>query len=368
MTASLAQLLLPIAAAPIGIETDDIGGGWIMPPDASTFASSIDGIFMFIFWLSVFFFVLIVGLMTLFAVKYRRKSPDQKAESQLTHHTPLELTWTIIPLILSVGIFWVGLEGYVEMREPPANSYEVNVTGQKWNWTFEHRNGATSTKVLRVPAGQPVKLIMTSTDVLHSFFIPSFRVKQDVVPGRYSHLWFEAPEPGVYQIFCTEYCGTKHSQMVASVEVMEPEAFAIQIEKDANRFDGLAENKYEAAALTWIYPRCSSCHSLEQGVRMTGPSFWEVHEAWGTTDGGRPIVDENYIRTSILVPNDHVLESYVAGQMPSFQGQLKETELAAMIRFLKNLDEVISTDGKPTIDLSILDQEDEPAEDEPAEG
>jgi len=335
-----------VLLAQSGQSTDDLGGTFWMPPQASTVANHVDWIFYAIYWLSVFFFVLIVALMIWFAWKYRR-SQAKTDHSAPSHHTPLEVTWTIIPLLLAIGIFYIGLDGYVELVQPPANAYEVNVTGQKWNWTFEHRNGATSTETLVVPANTPVKLTMTSTDVLHSLFIPAFRVKQDVVPGRYSYLWFEATEPGVYQLLCTEYCGTQHSQMAAFVEVLPEEDFWPRIEQDAQWLDDFTDEQLHLAGLR-LHARCASCHSLEADRRMTGPSFWEAHDQWGEERSGMPgvIVDDNYIRESILVPQAHIVETYSAA-MPSFQGQLKEREVRALVEFIKRLDEVVDRTGAP---------------------
>ena len=220
----LTSILGSVATAAPVIRTDDLkDNSFWLPNQASTVAESVDGIFDFIMWLNVIFFVLIVALMVWFTIKYRRPA-GEKAQKAPSHHTPLELTWTIIPMIIVVVLFWVGMKAYADLQEPPKNAYEVHVTGAKWNWTFKHPAGAQESNYeFHVPVNRPVKLIMQSKDVLHSLFIPAFRVKQDVVPGRTTHLWFTATEPGSYQLFCTEYCGKDHSVMPAIVHVMPEE-------------------------------------------------------------------------------------------------------------------------------------------------
>jgi len=324
-----------------------VGGGFWMPRQASTAADVVDNIFFFILWISVFFFILIVALMVLFVIKYRRREGHESAKAA-THNTALELTWTIIPLILVIIIFYVGLRGYVGMIQEPRNAYEVWVTGQRWSWTFEHTNGAVQTNVLTVPAGRPVKLKMTSTDVIHSFYIPDFRKKQDVVPGRYTYLWFEAPEPGQYQLFCAEYCGTQHSQMAGIIEVTPEEEFEDVIAQKANWIDDYADADLARAGLR-LYARCQSCHTLD-GSPLQGPSFRETNRLWGQkrifADGSEAAVDENYVRNSILNPGAQIVMNY-SNVMPTFQGQLKEREIRALIEFVRKLDEVVDESGSP---------------------
>jgi cytochrome c oxidase subunit 2 len=323
----------------------DTGGGFWMPPQASTVAGRLDAVFYLIYWICVFFFVLIVGIMIVFLIKYRRRE-GRSAEVTATHNTPLELTWTIIPLILVVAIFYVGLDGYVDMIQAPQNSYEVNVTGKQWSWLFEHRNGATDDQVLKVPAGRPVRLVMTSDDVLHAFFVPAFRVKQDLVPGRYTYIWFQADEPGRHQIFCAEYCGDDHSQMVAFVEVLPPDEFERQIAEDARWLDSYTDEQLYKAGYR-LFSRCASCHTLD-GSRGIGPSWRETHDMWGQErvlkGGGSVTIDENYIRESILNPGAEIVEPY-PNQMASFAGQLREREITAIIEFIKRLDEVVDEQG-----------------------
>lgn len=325
-----------------------------MPPQSSSLADEVDWIFYFIYWLSVFFFVLIVGLMVWFVMKYRRRQ-GQESQPSPTHHTVLELTWTIIPLILVIVIFYIGLKGYVQLRTVPQEPYEVMVTGQSWSWTFDHPNGATEAGTLTVPLGRPVKLTITSTDVLHSVFIPAFRVKQDAVPGRYTSLWFTPTQQGMFDLLCAEYCGTEHSTMNALVRVMPQEAFDVEIEKLARWIDDPAysgENLF-LAGMRLYSGRCNSCH-LVSDERYTGPSFWETFDNWGKQrqldDGTTVLVDENYIRSSILYPDQHIVATY-APQMQSFQGQLNEKEIQALIQLIKQLDKVVDRQGNMQVEL-----------------
>jgi cytochrome c oxidase subunit 2 len=341
-------LLGTISSMLATVPRGDVGGGFWMPPESSTISNPIDAIFFMIYWICVFFFVLIVVLMVIFVVRYRRRTGEAPPPS-LAHHTPLELTWTIIPLILVIAIFIVGLKGYVNLAEAPQDSYEVYVTAQKWSWTFQHRNGATETDVLTIPAGRPVKLIMTSEDVLHAVFIPSFRVKQDVVPGRYTYLWFQtASEDRVdYQLFCAEYCGTEHSQMGALVRAFPTGGpFEAEMEKLANVIDEYSDEDLWKYFRDKLFGRCISCHNLS-GPRKIGPSFSETAELWGKErrfrDGTSAIVDENYIRSSLLNPAGQVVEG-LTPQMPAFSS-LKPREILSVIEFIKHHDQAVDENG-----------------------
>ncbi len=319
-----------------------------MPPQASTVAPMVDHIYDIITWISIFFFVAIVAVMVYFVIKYRRTSHVANTEGP-THNTPLEVTWTIIPLILVIGIFYIGLKGYVHMTTPPENAYEIQVTAQRWFWTFNYPNGASETDVLHVPVGRPVKLIMRSDDVIHSLFIPAFRVKQDVVPGRRTMLWFEATHEGDYDLFCTEYCGQQHSQMVGRVMVYDPDEFEVIIAEAARWIDEVPDERLHLAG-TQFFNQCASCHSLD-GSKLIAPSFKETHELFthgGTrtlTDGSTVTVDEDYIRNSILHPQDDIVSGYPSSMPPGIGKQLGERKVDAMVRFIMRLDET-APDGQ----------------------
>ena len=339
----------------------DNGTFWL-PRSASTVAEEVDLTFAVINWICYFFFAIIVGSMVIFCVKYRRKSPDMVTQGP-THNTVLELTWTIIPLLLVVVIFTVGMRGYLNLLEAPEGCYEVQVTGQKWSWTFNHPEyGASQVAELTVPVGKPVRLLMTSNDVLHSVWIPDFRVKMDVVPGRYTSLWFEATKVGDYQLNCTEYCGKDHSKMLATVHVVPAETFHTIMVKLASEYEDMSVGELPAYAINRLYNRCVSCHSLD-GSKSTGPSFkglWDrvskgqvkftngdvLSSLLGdATEYGEP---ENYIRESILNPQKHIVRGYL-GSMPTFQGQLKDKQITAVIEMFKHLGELTDADGNITV-------------------
>ncbi len=333
-----------------------------LPKQASTVAQSVDLTFNVITWICYCFFFGIVTVLIIFMVKYRRKGHEVVAQGP-THNTPLEITWTIIPMILVVIIFTVGMRGYLNLREAPEGCYEVQVTGQKWSWTFDHpKYGATQVAELTVPVGKPVRLLITSNDVLHSIWIPDFRVKMDAVPGRYTSLWFEALEVGDYNLNCTEYCGKDHSKMFAMVHVIPEEDFEPTMIKLASEYEDMSIGQLPAYAINRLYNRCQSCHSLD-GTSGTGPSFkglWDRVKSGDitftsgvklsnllgdNTEYGEP---ENYIRTSLVNPQGHIVRGYL-GSMPSFQGQLKEKQITAIIEMFKHLNEVTDEAGNITV-------------------
>jgi cytochrome c oxidase subunit 2 len=344
------QTAAPVADA--NAATEMRGPTFWMPEQASVDAPKIDWIFSAINALCYFFFVVIVGLLFYFAWKYRRRGHEQ-AEGDVTHNTPLELTWTIIPLILVIAIFYVGMEGYLNLRTPPIGAYEVNVTAQQWSWNFSHRNGCSEANVLRVPLGRPVRLLMRSEDVLHALFIPVFRVKQDIVPGRITDLWFTATRAGDFDLYCAEYCGKDHSQMLARVIVYPTEAeFEAALAECADWAKNTADADLAEAAFKRIYPRCVSCHSLD-GKDGTGPTWrglWaKLEKGQEVFTDGSSLADhmgpgkqygtpEDYIRDSIINPARHIVARFT-NAMPTFKGQLKEREIDAITEFIKHLDE-----------------------------
>lgn len=323
---------------------------WAMPTQASTFAESTDNLYYFIVALDVFFFVLLMGVMGWFMWKYRRRSKDQKTSS-ITHNGKVEFLWSAIPAVLLVIIFVWGEIDFVKQALPPTDAVDVRVTGRKWYWTVEYPDypGVTLTSnveesqlTLLVPKGLPVRLTMTSEDVIHSFFIPAFRIKRDTLPGRYTTLWFEATKVGEFNVFCTEYCGDLHSQMGGVVRVVEPDQF----ENILLEMGKLEQNEGETLEQFGgrIYSRrgCNACHSLD-GLAGTGPTWKGLcgsdHKF---TDGSSLTVDcdsaegKNYIKQSILEPNAKIVAGF-AGGMPSFQGQLEDKHIDALIAYMKTL-------------------------------
>ena len=360
-----------LATAKLGEATS--GGGFWMPENASTAAQGVDDVFNFINNINYFFFGVIVLVLIWFAIRYRSKPSEHTvfASDAPTHNTPLELTWTVVPLLVVGVLFWIGMDGYLHLVDPPDNAYPVQVTAQKWSWTFQHPEyGVTESGELTVPLDRPVRLLMTSPDVLHSLFVPAFRVKQDVVPGRYTSLWFEATRPGQYRLYCTEYCGKDHSKMLAVVNVLPEDEFQERLGKLAREYEDIADKDLPAYALTRLYNRCASCHSLD-GKSGTGPSFkglWE-RTLKGTTvftdgstlkdkmgPGGEFEVPENYIRDSILNPQHYIVQNYV-GAMPTFKGQLKQRQIDALVLMFKNFDKLVDDRGNP-IEQPTVDQTD----------
>ena len=307
-------------------------GSW-MPVAASTGAPAVDRLFQFILWLSVFFFVLVVGLMVLFVVRYRRRAGRTVPEASPSHNTALELTWTIIPLILVIVIFAWGFKVFMDMSTPPGNAYEVLVTGQKWKWLFTYPNGHVDEN-LHVPVDTPVRLVMTSEDVIHSFYVPAFRMKKDVVPGRYSKAWFRATRVGEFQVYCAEYCGTSHSDMLSTVVVHEPGGFERWLEQAADFLNQLPPA--EAGAKLVAQRGCAQCHSVD-GRGGIGPTLQGVfgHEQQ-LVSGQLVTADEDYIRESILEPQAKVVAGYQP-VMPTYKGRLKDAEITAIIEYLKVL-------------------------------
>jgi len=301
---------------------------------ASTIATKVDSAFLFILWICVFMLALITFLMVYFVIKYRRdKNPTP---TNIEGNFLLEVAWTVIPTILVMAMFYYGWIGYQEMENVPEDAMAVKVTGQMWSWSFEYDNGKTSNE-LAVPLGKPVKLNLYSRDVLHSFYVPAFRVKKDVVPGVKNFLWFTADEEGTYDIFCTEYCGVRHSSMLAKVVVMAEEKFDAWLTGE-----GVSdhEKKEPAGRELMEVKGCLGCHSLD-GSRIVGPSFKGIfgRTAQVVTDGKEReiVVDEDYLRRSILKPNADVVAGY-PGIMPSQEGLLTDSEFDAIIQYLKTLE------------------------------
>jgi cytochrome c oxidase subunit II len=317
-------------------------GSFWLPPRNSTTAAGTDWMFYLIYWISLFFFVLIVGLMVYFAIRYRRRPGRLEAEAAPHHSTILEIVWTVIPIGLVILIFWGGFTAFLNLTTPPSNSFDIYVTGQKWKWLFTYPNGYVAEE-LHVPLDSPVRLVMTSEDIIHSFYIPDFRVKKDVVPGRYSNLWFEATKTGEFNIFCAEYCGTGHSDMITKVIVHDPADFAKWLEQAASFVDTMPP----ADAGEYLFKKygCNQCHSTD-GTANTGPTFLNGFGGEHLmNDGTTVVMDENYIQESVLNPQAKIRDGF-QGVMPTFQGKIKEEEIRYIIAFLKSLSDKVSQQEK----------------------
>jgi cytochrome c oxidase subunit 2 len=314
---------------------EDGGGGFFMPPQASTVAEQIDSDYFMIQNWSLFFTVLIFFVMFYFAWKFHR-SRHPKAVRTATHNTALELLWSVPPGFVLIYMFWRGFVGYLDLREPPQDAEQIQVSGMKWNWTFTYANGASSGE-LHIPVDRPTKLTMTSSDVIHSFFVPAFRTKMDVVPGRYTTTWFTPTRTGRFTALCTEYCGTKHSNMLSPVFVHTEEEYQAKLDELANWLRDFQGTPAEAGARVFRDRGCTACHSID-GSKLIGPSLKGVfgHQV-KLADGRTVLADENYVVESIENPNAAVVEGYPAGQMPSFKGQISPEYMTALIAYIKSL-------------------------------
>lgn len=308
----------------------------LLPEQASTFALQVDLLSLFLVVVSAFFTVLVVGLLIFFSVKYRRRS-EADCPPQTVANLLLEMTWIIVPLAISFVMFIWGAAIFFKMSSPPKEAMDVYVTGKQWMWKIQHINGHREINELHVPVGKPVRLTMTSEDVLHSFYIPAFRIKADVIPGSYSKLWFEATKPGKYHLFCAEYCGTKHSGMIGSVIVME------QSEYDAWLTNSKDSSLAEAGQKLFKTLGCVSCHNPDSAVR--GPNLEGIYGRQVRLQEGNTITaDERYLRESLLTPNAKVTEGF-APNMPTYQGLVTEEQILQLISYMKTLTPVVSSNS-----------------------
>jgi len=299
------------------------------PQQASTFAGRVDLLYAFLIAISVFFSVLIFALLAFFAVKYRRRGSDEWP-GRVQEPLALELAWTLIPLGIVVVIFVWSTQLYISMNRPPAQAMDVYVVGKRWMWKVQHLTGHREINELHVPLGMPVKLHLTSEDVIHSFFVPAFRIKKDAVPGRYQTAWFEATRPGRYHLFCAEYCGTKHSGMIGSVVVMEPAEFQSWLSGGAAGASLAASGQKLFAELA-----CVTCHRPDatgRGPILDGLFGKTVKLANGET----ATADEAYIRESIVTPSAKVVAGYQP-VMPTYQGLVSEESLMQLVAYIQTL-------------------------------
>lgn len=303
-----------------------------LPAARSTQAGEVDMLFHAVNTMSVVLFILICGAAGYFVWKYRRRPGDEKTLSTPTFHSPaVEIFWSVGPLLVCIGLFHFSTRQYMESRVAPSDAIPVKVRARKWAWEFEYANGLVS-ESLHVPVNKPVKLTMQTADVIHSFFVPDFRVKQDVVPGRYSTLWFQATHIGEDQIFCTEYCGLSHSDMLAKVIVQSDEEFQKFLDYDP----WAGKEPVEIGKELFEKKACGTCHTLDGTPKANGgPSLKGLFgKTESFNDGSSATVDEAYLRESILVPSAKVVKGFQP-IMPPFQGSLKDNEVQGLIEFIK---------------------------------
>ncbi len=301
----------------------------MLPEVASTLASRVDALYLFLVGLTAFFTLLIFTLFVVFMVKYRRQDPNSIG-ARIHGGMILEITWSVIPLLIVLGIFVWSAQLFFALARPPAETMNIYAVGKQWMWKFQHMDGQREINRLHVPVGRPIKLLMTSEDVIHDLFFPAFRVKADVIPGRYTNIWFEATKVGTYHMFCAEYCGTQHSAMIGEIEVMEQDDYQAWL-------SGSAQEGSLASAGGKLFQdlACNTCHRPDAQGR--GPVLQNL---FGKTvelqSGERVVVDEAYIRESILRPGARITAGFQP-TMPSFQGLVNEEGLLELIEYVKSL-------------------------------
>jgi cytochrome c oxidase subunit II len=299
------------------------------PDQASTYASTIDAIYGTLIALSTLFSVGVFAAIVYFAVRYRRGSLADRS-NPVEGSVVLELAWTVIPLILALGMFTWAASAYFELAHPPENSMDIYATGRQWMWKVQHPTGQREINQLHIPVGQPVRVVLTSQDVLHSFYIPEFRVKQDAVPGMWTQLWFEATKPGEYRLFCAEYCGTEHSRMIGTVFAMNPEDYQNWL-----RTSTVQESMAQTGARLFQQYGCTGCHAGNAAVRA--PLLNGIYNRPRPLMSGETVIaNDMYIHDSILQPRKHVVGGYDP-IMPSFAGQIPEEELMQIVYYIKSL-------------------------------
>ncbi|MES2503484.1 MAG: cytochrome c oxidase subunit II [Myxococcota bacterium] len=308
-----------------------------MPEPASAYAGEFDSLFFFLMWTGLGLFLLVIVPMFWFMAKYRRKNENQKALTQKDHNHLAETLWTFLPMIYLAVCFVWGFLGFLNVYSIPANAKELRVIGQKWNWTIQYPEEGISVSgqgaVVGVPIDTNIRLTMSSQDVIHSFFLPNFRIKQDVLPGRYSTLWFRADKEGEFPILCTEYCGDYHSNMLAKLKVMSKDNYKAWVENLKNANNSLAPK--DLGAKLYQSKACVTCHTTDGAPRI-GPTFKGLYGS--TTElanGSKMKVDDTFIKEHILTPTKTPIKGYPP-VMPAFQGQLSEVEINGLIEFIKS--------------------------------
>jgi cytochrome c oxidase subunit 2 len=303
----------------------------LFPDSASAHSQQVDALYIIWALISIFFTILIAGLIVYFMSRYRRRHAEEVGQRERSA-VLLEILWSVVPLAIMLVMFAWGTRVFFELYRPPADAIEYTAIGKQWMWKIQHPEGQREINTLHMPVGQSIRMRLASEDVLHSFYIPAFRVKQDAVPGRYTSLWFKATKPGVYHLFCAEYCGTEHSRMIGSIIVMEPRDYESWLAGGTAGKSMVASGSDLFTSLA-----CVTCHRASPGVTQRGPKLEGVY---GTpvklADGRTVTADDNYIRESILNPAAKVVAGYDP-VMPTFQGQITEEQLTELIAYVRSL-------------------------------
>ena len=300
----------------------------LWPERASSFANNVDALYIFLILVTGFFTLVVFALVAFFAIKYRQKV-DRQA-TQIEGSYALEATWTLIPFGLFMIMFVWGAAVYMQESQPPRNAMEIFVVGKQWMWKLQHPEGVREINTLHVPVGRDVRLTMISQDVIHSFYVPAFRIKQDVIPGRYTTLWFRAVKTGHYHLFCAEYCGTLHSGMIGEVVVMEPSDYAAWLATGPSEGSMSAGGEKVFSELG-----CATCHRGDTQGR--GPDLAGLYGKQVMLDNGSTVTaDDNYIRESILNPGAKIVQGY-RPIMPTYSGIVNEDKLLSLVAYMKSL-------------------------------
>ena len=315
----------------------------LFPESASTTAPPVDQLYLFLVAFSAAMTVFVAVLVIYFAVKYRRSNRGVDRAQKPTHALT-EVVWICMSLPILIFIFVWGAKVAFYLLRPPENAMQITVVPNQWMWKFQHANGRREIDTLHIPVGQPVKLTMVSQDVIHSFFVPAFRIKRDVLPGRYTDVWFEANKPGEYRLYCAEYCGTNHSRMVGKIVAMTPGDFAAWMSGAA----GGDEPPHVTGAKLFEQFQCASCHRAAGEAQPRGPSLEQIYMKPQPMASGEAVVaDDAYLRESILDPTAKIVAGYQP-IMPTYQGQISEEGVMQLIAYIKSLSEPI--DAIPAVE------------------
>jgi cytochrome c oxidase subunit 2 len=304
-----------------------------LPPKASTAAPHVDGVFNAVLGVTIFFCAVIFLGILVFSIKYRHR-PGREMGASAGHSTALELTWTIIPTIIVLVLFYYGFRGFVDETVVPPNAYEISVDSYMWGWAFQYPNGHVNSE-LHIPKDRPIRLVLTSRDVIHSLYLPAFRVQKSAVPGRYNRFWVQATQTGEFPVYCAQYCGQNHSEMITKVVVHEAADFPrwLEVASDLSKQPGFTPAN--AGRQIFEARGCKTCHTID-GTASTGPTFKDLFGKQEVLNDGTVTVDENYIHESILYPAKRVAKGFQP-VMPSFLGQLKDQEISWIIAYMKTL-------------------------------
>lgn len=302
----------------------------LFPEQASSMAPEVDNLYFFVLGVTAFFALAVVVAVIIFALKYRDRTGQQVGDP-ITGSIPLELIWSLVPFFVAMGMFVWATAVFFQLVRPPDQTLEIYSTGKRWMWRFQHVDGRSEINELHVPVGRPVRVTFTSEDVLHSLFVPAFRVKADAIPGRYSSIWFTATKTGEYHLFCAEYCGTQHSRMVGRVIVMQPYDYQAWLSGGPTAGQSMMARGQEL----FQQLACSSCHLTDGTGR--GPSLAGVFGSPVLLSTGQTVVaDESYIRESILRSQAKLVAGYQP-LMPTFQGLINEQGVMSLIEYIKSL-------------------------------